>query len=532
MILRKPYAFFIKHFKLIHIVLAVLLCYSIYNTKVLLDFFNEYAASIINVVGQDLTSTLLPTLFQVVPIFIVLFTIIILVVMIVKKKPNVFYVINIVIYIYLLVMIQVSKSTLNTMSLTLIDARTVRLVRDLITVAFVAQIFSAVIIIVRATGFDVKKFNFKEDLKDLEISEEDREEFEVQINFDKNKLVRNIRKTIRYLKYAYKENRLLANSVISGASVIIIGLICFGIFTRTPIIEQNNLFIGNNFTMAITGSYLTNTDYDGKQLNEDYYYLVLRVKIKNNSFTPSGLDIATTKILIGNYVYTPTDLNRDSFSDFGVVYQGENIGTEYENKVFIYQIPKQLINQQMTFSFVDKNNVSKDSKFKSTKVKIKYLDLTGIKSSEKVNLTSELQFKNSILSDYIIKINNFSVQKQYKLNYNFCISTECYTSYEYVKPSVTTNYNKAILRINGTLNKELSIPGIYDLYDFIEKFGKLYYTIDGTKKVQTVKLKEVVPNRVKDSNTYYIEILDEVIRAEHLSIVFTIRDRNYEYILK
>ena len=532
MILRKPYAFFIKHFKLIHIVLAILLCYSIYNTKVLLDFFNEYAASIINVIGQDLTATLLSTLFQIVPIFIVIFTIAILVVMVVKKKPTLFYVVNIVIYIYLLIIIQVSKSTLNTMSLTLIDARTVRLVRDLIMVAFVAQIFSAVIIIIRATGFDVKKFNFKEDLKDLEISEEDREEFEVQINFDKNKLVRNIRKTIRYLKYAYKENRLLANSIASFLVVLIVGLTCFVIFTKPPVIEQNNLFSGNSFTMAITDSYLTNTDYEGKQLDEDYYFLILRVKIKNNSLTPSGLDIATTKILIGNYVYTPTDLKRDSFSDFGVVYQGENIETEYEYKVFVYQIPKQLINHEMTFSFVDKNSVNKDSKFKSTKVKIQYVDLTGIKSSQKVQLTNELEFKDSILPDYTVKINNFSVQKQYKLNYDFCIAKECHTSYEYVKPSVTTNYNKAILRINGSLNRGLSIPGVYDLYDFIEKFGRIYYTVDGTKKVQTVKLKEVVPNRVKDSSTYYIEVLEEVLQAQNLSIVFTIRDRNYEYILK
>lgn len=71
MILRKPYAFFIKHFKLIHIILAVLACYSIYRTKLLLDFFNEYSSTIINVQGQDLITPLLPGLYQAIPLLII-----------------------------------------------------------------------------------------------------------------------------------------------------------------------------------------------------------------------------------------------------------------------------------------------------------------------------------------------------------------------------------------------------------------------------------------------------------------------------
>ena len=78
MILRKPYAFFIKHFKLIHIILAVFAFYSIYKTKLLLDFFNEYSASIMDVTGQDLISALLPALFQIVPLLIIIFSLILL----------------------------------------------------------------------------------------------------------------------------------------------------------------------------------------------------------------------------------------------------------------------------------------------------------------------------------------------------------------------------------------------------------------------------------------------------------------------
>ena len=88
MILRKPYAFFIKHFKLIHLILAVFVFYAIYRTKLLLDFFNEYSLATINVTGQDLVTPLLPTFFQIIPILIILFATIVLVVMAYKNHAS------------------------------------------------------------------------------------------------------------------------------------------------------------------------------------------------------------------------------------------------------------------------------------------------------------------------------------------------------------------------------------------------------------------------------------------------------------
>ena len=495
MILRKPYAFFIKHFKLIHLILAVFVFYAIYRTKLLLDFFNEYSLATINVTGQDLVTPLLPTFFQIIPILIIIFATIVLVVMAYKKKPYLFYIITIIIYIYVLIITQVSKGTLNTLYTTLVDVRTIRLIRDLITLAFATQLFSLVIILVRATGFDVKKFDFKSDLKELEINEEDREEVEVQINFDPNKKLRSLRKKIRYLKYSYKENRLFFNSIFIVAIVSIVLVIVLSIFSGDKIIDQNVYFYGNNFTVSLTDSYLVNTDYKRQIIDEDYYYLLLKLQIKNNTSRTFGLDISTTKVLIDNYVYTPTTKNKSSFFDFGTVYQNENIGQEFETKVLVYEIPKELIDEDIIFSFVDKNTLDKNGNFASTKVRVEYQDLTGITSRETAKLNEELSFENSILNDYKINITSFDIASSYKLEYNFCISNECYPSYEYVKPSITSNYDKVLLRITGSLTKQTNIDNIYDLYDFIEYFGNLYYVVDGQRKVQNVQFKEVTSKK-------------------------------------
>lgn len=532
MILRKPYAFFIKHFKLIHIVLAVLVCYSIYRTKLLLDFFNEYSTAIINVQGQDLVTPLLPFLYQIVPIFIIAVATLVLVVMIVKKKPCIFYIIMIAVYIFSFVILQVSRGVLLELRDALLELQTIMLLRDLIMVSFIIQLFSIIIVIIRATGFDVKKFDFKTDLKDLEISEEDREEVEVEIKVDTNKNVRWLRRKIRFLKYAYKENRLIFNFCFVVGIVGIISLITIYSMSGEKIITQNVYFSGNNFSVNLVDSYLVNTDYKGNVINEDYYYLLLRLDIKNNTSRDNALDIATTKILIDNYVYTPTSENRDSFFDFGTIYQGENIGSEYERKVLIYQIPKELINNDIIFSFVDKNDSDEAGNFATTKVEVNYIDLTGISSFEQVSINNELSFEDSIFPDYKININAYDIQNEYKLAYDFCVNNVCYESYEYLKPAVTSNYDKAILKIRGTLTKETNISGIYDLYDFIEKFGTLSYTINGEEKYQTIQFKEVVSKKLREEDTYYLEVLEEVKDASNISFIFTIRNKNYEYIIK
>lgn len=531
MILRKPYAFLIKHFKLIHIVLAVLSCYSIYRTKILLDFFNDYAANMVNVIGQDLSTNLVPMFYTLVPILIIIVTIIILTVMIVKKKPSIFYIINIIIYIFVLIVVLSANSTLETMSRSLIDVRTVRLVRDFITISFAIQFVSIPVIVIRAIGFDIKKFNFKEDLKDLEISAEDREEFEVQLSFDKNKFIRTLRKMKRFFRYSYKENRLFYNLVFGCAVICFSYFVYSNFISITPTIDQDTNFSGNGFTLNIVDSYLVNTDYEGNIINDDYYYLLLKIKVKSN-FTPSILNTATTKIVIGSYYYLPILQYKEKFFDIGVLYQSEKIDNVFEEKILAYQIPKQLVNNDMIFSYVNKNNFTDKEGFKSTNVKVNYHDLIGINSNEVFVIGDKINFENSILNDYKIQITNYEIQDRYKISYNYCISNECFLSYEYLTPNLNTNYDKSLLKITGTMEKETSVEGIYDLYDFIEHFGKICYNVNGIFKTQNLKLNEVVSTKTSKKDDYYIEVASEIKNATNISIVFTIRDRIYEYVLK
>ncbi|MBO5095511.1 MAG: hypothetical protein J6B98_01385 [Bacilli bacterium] len=524
MILRKPYAFFIKHFRLIHVILSVLMIYCLYNSKRLLDFFNGYISTNINLKGQELVSIYTPWLYQITPFLIMIVIGIILVVMILKKKPMMLYIINVASYIFTTIVIQVSKGTLTTLQDSLMDVRSVRLIRDIIMLSFMFQIVGTIVVVVRSVGFDVKKFDFKQDLKELEFNEEDREEFELELKFDKNKTRTTIRRNIRFIKYAYKENKMLAHIVIGVVSILIVGSVGIYYIKMDKPVGENVYIANNGITLKITDSYITDTDYKGNIIDKESLFIILKVNIKTNIATET-LDVATSKIQVGNYSYIPIYDYKEAFLDFGDVYLGGKLSTEYENRILVYKIPKQLKEEKIEFQLINKATL--DRKI----VKLNIEDLTVNKKEVKLGINDELDFSDSILYGYKIKINKFDIQRKYKLEYNFC-TDKCVTSYQYLVPSINSSVDKSILRIEGTLIKEETVSNINDLYDVIGTFGVINYSIGGVNKTNTIPLKEIVSTKKKEENVFYIEIPRELEIADKISIKFIIKNKIYEYVLK
>ena len=443
----------------------------------------------------------------------------------VKKKPYAFYIINIIIYIFTFITFIVTQSTLLELEQTVLDLRVTRLVRDLLTLSFLSQIFSAAIVFVRATGFNLKKFDFKRDLQDLDIKEEDSEEFEIDVNFDKNKTRRGIRKNIRFLKYAYKENKLFALSL-TGAIILAISITIYVNLTdKQEILTKNTIVTANGFSLSIQDVYLTSKDYKGNVIDDDTSYLIVRANVKRNNLD-QVLDIGTTKILIDKFVYIPSLTKKDILFNYGNIYNFENLNYDYEIKTFIYELPKQLINKEMIFSYVNKAT-GKDSK-----IKINYIDIDKIKEEKTFNLKETINF-DEVLKDYSLTIDSFEINSKHKIEYKLSLGNNAYPSYEYIVPSVSSKYAKTILKITGNLQtSDIKLVNIFDLYDFINSFGKLKYVIGETTYIQSINFKEVEPKKTKQKDTYYIEVLEEINKASKVSIVFKVNDKIYEYVLK
>ncbi|MDD2434711.1 MAG: hypothetical protein PHO63_00460 [Bacilli bacterium] len=533
MVLKKPYAFLIKRFKLLHLILLFFMLFLTYKTNNIINFLTEYLASTQLITKQDFASELFNIYMYIVPFLIIIFSMIILSVMYIKKKPLVFYIANIAIYLGLLIIYNFSHSIITTFQFELVDARTIRLVRDFLFLIFALQCFSIVITFIRATGFDIKKFDFGHDLQELEITVEDNEEFEFSVSVDANKLKRGVRRNFRFSKYVYLENKFLINII----SLIAISIICFvaylnlGVYNK--LYDQGVTFPTNNFIITVKNTYLTNQDYKLKEISEDKYLVVLELEIRSKFFGKNKLVTANAELLIGNEIYYHNNKFRSMLLDLGVVYQNTIIPTEFTKVLLVYEIPKEAIKKPMILKFIDKVDGNYDKlspKYISTKLKPFNFDEN--RKIVTAKLGEIITFNNEVLKESTLKIDRFEIAKKFKIDYNFCVKKDdCFESTEFVHPKLNTNYDKALLKIVGnlTIDEDANVSGLYDLYNLVDYFGTISYEFGGKIKVQKIGLNEIRPQKVKQTNTYYVEIAEEIGRAQNIILQFNIRNRTYKY---
>ena len=280
MILKKPYAFLIKHFKLIHIIMTILFGYLIYKTNVILSFLNRYMDSKELVTGKNLVAPLFSVIIYIVLAIIILLCVAIFILMRYKKKPYGFYFLNILSCIGLIVIYVFVQTTIGTMEEKVISLQTVRLARDLLTIAILLQTSSLVVNFIRSIGFNIKKFNFEDDYAELNIESKDNEEFELELSVDTNKLRRNWRKRIRHFKYVYAEHKYIINLLGLLVILVLVFAISFvlGLFDKRY--RENDLFTTNQYIMGIMDSYVVTENYKGNTIN-DSQFVILRLNIEN-----------------------------------------------------------------------------------------------------------------------------------------------------------------------------------------------------------------------------------------------------------
>ena len=173
--------------------------YVMYSSSAILSYLNEYLNSTMVLINHEVITTLYSNLLFVSIFFIFLFTIVILFVMLFKKKPVKYYFFNILAYIFVVTIIIISRNTLSTLEISLVEVRTLKLIQDLVLMTILIQSITCIMTAIRATGFNIKKFDFAKDLEELDIDEKDSEEFEVSFELDNDKFLRKLNKVFRYI---------------------------------------------------------------------------------------------------------------------------------------------------------------------------------------------------------------------------------------------------------------------------------------------------------------------------------------------
>lgn len=346
MILRRPYAFLIKHFRLIHLILFFIFAFMTYNANNILNFFKEYVSNNGNI--EIISANYINVFIYIAPLIIIGLSILIFYLMRYKDKPRLFYVVLIIIsilctgiYTYLYISIKSLETTIE-------STRVIRLYRDMSRLNLYVLFITCVPLLIRGLGFDIKKFNFTKDLKELNLNENDNAEVEVSIDMSTNGLKRTGRRTLRELKYYYAENKFIINIILSIVIVILILIFPFNRYVVNRNLKEGEILGTNYFNIKVNNSYITSR----KRTSKDNSYVILNVSVigKINKYT---LDLNNFVLEGDNNKYTPSLKYYLYFTDIGVGYKNAVLSTdEYKDYIFIYNINNTDINSDFILRYI------------------------------------------------------------------------------------------------------------------------------------------------------------------------------------
>lgn len=527
MILKKPFAFFIRHFKLIHLILTVCAIFLIIKTNSILSFYLEYMDMMSIASGTSISKDLFSLWLLICIILIIIGSILIAGLMKNKDKPIAFYVINILIYAFLAIVYVVSYSVTKTLEIGLVDIRTLKMVQDFLVMAIILQSFSTILLGIRALGFDVKKFDFERDLEELEVTDQDNEEIELNVEFDFDRFKRNWRKRTRYFKYVYLENKVMINIVFGGIIIVLGALVYLKIGVYDRAYKENQNFNVTNYQLNIKKSYIVNKDYNGNVIDDETVFVIADINLKSNSSEEIKFESARIALKINDHLFYHQKKYKNTFNDLGNIYLNQEIGNENSRYLLVFEIPYSYRNKKMKLKYFDHNN-------KEISINISPETFSNPKLYN-YELGDMITFSDSILGNTKLQMTQAEIKGFFKNEYAFCYSNdECIASHEYLVPTYTGNEDKSLIKLVGKLDwdENNKIVGINDLYKFISVYGKLTYVLDDTEKEMNINLKQVKPNKRNVTDTYYIEVSKEVERAQSIYIIFTIRDKVYKYAVK
>ena len=358
MIVRKPYAFLIKHFRLIHGLLFAMLVFLIIKSISIYTFFNDYATRHYFTNTNSLVSDYVTMLMFVVALLIIVVCAIIYYLLSIKQKSrSIYFIIGAYAIIMFGYFVYISNVLGGLMQKSM-NVESVRAIRDISIIVIIPMLVFMFIILSRSLGFNLKKFEFKKDLEDLKIESTDNEEVEVTLGKNSYKYKRFIMKTIRFTGYFIQENKFFVTAVLSIIMLSISIMIYLNIKVYNVKYETNQTIFANTMWYRVNNSYITQKDISGKEIDENKYYIIVNVNIDNKSSSKYDVSRELFRLDIGGKSIIPVFNMDKEFTDFGKIYKASTIdaGDQFDVNV-IFEIEKKDYKDEYLFKVNNLENV-------------------------------------------------------------------------------------------------------------------------------------------------------------------------------
>ena len=528
MILKRPYGLMIKYFRIIHLVLTVLTVYVMSASRVTVSFFrdyvaNDYKATVVN----HMANTYINPLIYVAIVIILLVLVALVVLLRFKQKAFAFYIYAIVYYILLIIMLFVASGLLTGLEEEVWTARNARLYSDISLFVFIPQIIFIIVLFIRTLGFNIKKFDFQKDIAELELSEIDSEEVEINFGFDTYKAERTARRFIRETIYYIKENKLLI-VIFVGVITLILGYVFIKNFEiNKHTYRQNRQFNYNGFAIKVEDSMITNLDASG-EIIDDNYYCVLKVKLTNNNGDSKGFNYSNFMLYRGRHNFSPIFSLRDRFIDYGEGYHGQKIAAgATKTYAFVYKIDRKKAN----YRIVIYTGTSKKYKSKEIIIKLNPLIINNVDTIKTVGLNSQIDLNGTYLDNSAISIKNFELVDKYTYEYENCYVDVCHKYLDSVVPKYKKGKSNTLMVIDYdyTIDDESLYYLTYQsINTFVDNFFKINYSIKNQE--YTANITNLTPQRLKDK--IVLQVDSDIKKADDINLIITIRNNKYIVNLK
>ena len=536
MILKKPYAFLVRHFRIIHGVLLIGAIFLLLKFYSIVEFFNEYISNNQKITSiDDISAKYIDGIFSFALVFVLIVAGVIMALMIYKKKPKLFYIYVMIMYVVGLVLIFILSGFLYNIQFEVPSLRIVKILRDVLYTYCALQIPIILGTFVRAIGFDIKKFDFKKDLLDLGIEEEDNQEFALDFQLDSEDIKAKARKRMRYIGYAFKENKAMFTFV---SGILLLVLVLFGIrklMSVEKIYKEGQAFDTGSLKIEVLDSYKTNANAVGDALSSNNFYLILKLRYTNVSNGP--ITIYTDNAIVsydGVSSVTPTFKMSNILNEFGVNYYSQKLNArETRDFVLIYEIKNEYYKSDLKLKYLY------DAKFVDGKVEYEYRTVrlspkTFDKETTTVdtkNLGEYISFKGSVLGDTKIRINNIKIADSFYYNTVKCQNGGCSTLIKAIKANTNSKFELTLMRIDYDITYDYETLGKgYVNNDIISKYGSIRFTINGKEYNNRVELTNVTP--FPTGKYVFIEVREKLKKAEKIYLDLTIRGKVYTIVIK
>ena len=505
MILKKPYGFLIKNFKIIHLFLTGLYIYLLIKVNAILNYYNGY----IDKTENRLNAIKLTTKYYLIAIILsIIICAIIYALMKYKKKPKLLYFILIILYILIALVIKISYDGLQHIYIyNTLDGKTLRLYRDILRITSLFQYISIAFTLIRGLGFDIKKFNFKEDIADLNLNIDDEEEVELTLGSNDG-LFRRIRKKIREYTYYYKENKLILITI--AISIIFIVIVSSLLNTKVinKIYNEKETLITDGFDLVVTNSYITDKSYKNMIIsNKDNTYVIVKMYISPHE---KGNVLNTGNILlkIDNNKYTVEEKNNNNFKDLGTVYLSQKILNSKEY-LFIFNIPKEDNNKKMQLIYSEKNKINLLPK-----------DIDSTSKEVNLKLAETLNLEETILGYGALNINSIEIKDTFTNDFEYEVNNKIYKSKLTIKSNLNTIIN---IKLTATL------PNKFTTYELLNTYGKIKYKINNEEYTSSL-MNDKTPGNYTEG--LFLEVDKNIESATNIWLEIKIRNNAYIYTLK